>query len=69
MSDDDFRQFWRNFTAQCTHGVIQVDGIKRESTAEEKRLFDDVFGQVDASFKSIQRVFDEARRENTRRKP
>lgn len=70
MSDigDMFRDLWKRFGPSMTRSAIHVDGKTREMTAEEMRLFDESFGAFDQTFAKMNEVFDEARRENARRK-
>ncbi len=63
------RNIWKRLTeGKVTRSIVSVDGDKREMTAEEIRLFDEAFGHFDATFAQMNKVFEEARRENARRK-
>jgi hypothetical protein len=65
---DAMRKLWEKFGPSMTRSAIHVDGVTREMKDEEKRLFDKAFGVFDQSFAQMNEVYDEARRENARRK-
>lgn len=63
------REIWEKFFAGKSHtGTVHVDGITRPMTPEEMRLSDEAFGAMDGVFEKHGKLFEEARRENRRRK-
>ena len=63
------RDLWKKFFAgKSSKGTAHVDGITRPMTAEEMRLSDEAFGAMDGVWAKHDKLFDEARRENARRK-
>jgi len=62
------RDLWRKFGPTMTKGTVHVDGFTRPMTQEEMRLSDEAFGAMDEIWAKSNKVFDEARRENARRK-
>lgn len=67
--DNVMRGLWEKFFAgKSTKGTVHVDGVTRPMTAEEMRLSDEAFGAMDGVWEKHTKLFEEARRENARRK-
>ena len=67
---DQMRSLWEKFFTGKTvsRSAIFVGGEHREMTEREVQLMDEAFAEMDKPFRAMERLFDEARAENARRK-